>query len=148
VVLPTIGDVLSVELDGTPMPDMDWRLDNHRYLVRLDGESWPVCQDLAYLTDPSFAVVYVPGLAVPEGGRLAAGVLSCQMARRYCGAKCDLPTNTTSVSRQGVSITVDPQAGNTGLWLVDQWAEVVNRAVPTVRSPDVPLVRTHWPTGS
>ncbi len=141
IILPTIGTVLGVESNGIPLPSTSWRLDNHRLLVRIDGGEWATCQDLSYEETPTLAVIYVPGLEVPSMGRLAAGTLICQLARRYCGAKCDLPANTSSVSRQGVTIAIDPQA-ETGLWVVDQWVEIANRATPRVYSPDVPILRT------
>lgn len=144
IVLPTIGDVLGVESHGVPLPAEAWRLVNHRILVRLDGGTWPTCQNLDYAETPDFTVIYIPGLAVPAQGQLAAGSLACQLARRYCGAKCDLPATATAVSRQGVSITLDPVQSPTGLWVVDQWVELVNRAIPTVRSPDLPTVWTHY----
>lgn len=139
--------MLAVESHGVSLPPTSWRLDNHRLLVRIDGGSWPTCQDLSYSETPDFAVTYIPGLDLPVQGQLAAGTLSCQLARRFCGAKCDLPANTTAVSRQGVSITIEPGA-DTGLWVIDQWIGIVNRAIPTVRSPDISRVRTHYPATS
>jgi hypothetical protein len=146
IVLPTVGTVLTVTEDGVELEADDWRLDNHRRLVRLGG-TWPTCQDLSFVETPAFSVTYVPGLALPAMGQLAAGTFLCQLARRLCGAKCDLPSNASAVSRQGVSVTLDPLAG-TGLWVVDQWVEMVNRAFPRVYSPDVPTVRTAVLSGS
>ena len=146
IVLPTVGTVLAVTLDGVLLEETDWRLDNHRLLVRLEG-SWPACQDLSYVEEPSFAVTYVPGLSVPAMGALAAGTFLCQLARRLCGASCDLPANASAVTRQGVSVTLDPLT-ETGLWVVDQWIEMANRATPRVYSPDVAPTRTAVLSGS
>jgi hypothetical protein len=146
IVLPTTGTVLGVAESETVLDSSAWRLDNHRYLVRLDG-SWPVCQDLSYVEHPSLAVTYIPGLPVPAMGQLAAGTFICQLARRLCGASCDLPANASAVSRQGITITLDATT-ETGLWVVDQWVEMVNRATPRVYSPDVPVTRLAVLSGS
>lgn len=139
VILPTVGEVLSVEIDGVEMSAEDWRLDNKRHLVRLDGD-WPRCQDLA-ADPPTWAVTYTPGLPVPEMGQLAAGQLACQLARRACGQKCDMPANATTITRQGVTVLVEP-GGKTGLWMVDNWVEMMNRPLAKIWSPDIAVTRT------
>jgi len=139
IILPTVGEIVGVVVDGVPFDE--WRLDSHRLLVRTDGGRWPVCQDLAFVDLPEFSITYIPGYDAPVGGQVALGTLACQLARRACGAKCDLPANTTAMTRQGVSITLEPSQA-TGLWIVDQWVEMVNRAVPKVSSPDLIRPRT------
>jgi hypothetical protein len=136
LILPTVGTVSEVAEDGVILDPSAWRVDNMRRLVRLDGGVWPTCQDFT-ADPPSWTVTYSPGYPVPSMGQLAASTLACQLARRVCGHKCDLPANTTQVTRQGVSITIDPTT-NTGLWLVDNWVEMVNKAPARVYSPDVP----------
>lgn len=137
VVLPTTGSVQSVALDGVEMATSDWRLDNSRYLIRLDGGQWPRCQDMA-ADPPTWTVTYTPGLAVPEHGRIALGMLICQMARLACGDKCQLPAGVVSVVRQGVSINVAPTTeAVTGLWMVDSWMSMVNRAPARVWWPEI-----------
>lgn len=136
IVLPTVGTVSEVSESGVVLDATEWRLDNHRYLLRLGGDSWPACQDLNYEDEPTLSVTYTPGHSVPSMGQLAAGTLICQLARRLCGAKCDLPANATTVSRQGVSIALDSTTG-TGLWIIDQWVEMVNRAVSKVWAPSL-----------
>lgn len=140
VILPTPGEVSAVELAGVALVEgTDWRLDNMRRLVRLGGR-WPRCQDMT-ADPPTWAVTYTPGLPVPEMGQLAAGQLACQLARRACGQKCDIPTNATVVNRQGVSILIEP-GEKTGLWMVDNWIEMMNRPLAKVWSPDMSVTRT------
>lgn len=146
VLLPTIGEVLAVESHGVSLPPGSWRVDNMRRLVRVDGGVWPRCQDVT-ADPPTWAVTYIPGLPVPEMGRLVAGTLICQLARRFCGEKCDLPPNTTQVTRQGISITLTP-GDNTGLWQVDQWLGLVNRPMARVHSPDLAVTRVVETSGS
>lgn len=136
VTLPTKGTVTEVRLDGVVFED--WKLLNSQILIRTDGGSWPNCQDVT-AEPPTWDVDFVPGLPVPSMGQIAAGHLACQIARRLCGQACELPANTTSVSRQGVTILIEPGTG-TGIWLIDQWVELVNKPVSRVHSPDVPPV--------
>lgn len=140
IILPTPGTVLSVSSNGFSLPPEAWRVDNMRRLVRLDGGRWPTCQDFT-ADPPTFAVIYTPGYEVPLQGQLAAAALACQLARRACGEKCDLPANTTQVTRQGVTITIDP-GKETGLWVVDQWVQLMNRPHATITSPDVGVLRS------
>lgn len=137
VFLPTGGTVTEVRIDGVVLPADDWRVIS-RMLIRLDGGAWPTCQDLT-ATPPSWEVDFIPGAVVPSMGQIAAGQLACQIARRLCGQACELPANTTSVTRQGVTIFIEPGTG-TGIWLIDQWVELANRTTPRVYSPDVPAV--------
>lgn len=146
VILPTVGTVSEVAEDGVVLDPSAWRVDNMRRLVRLDGGVWPTCQDFA-ADPPTWTVTYAPGYPVPSMGQLAAATLACQLARRACGAKCDLPANATQVTRQGVSITLDPSM-STGLWTVDQWIEMINRPVSRVWSPDLGFTRLYEPTTS
>jgi hypothetical protein len=141
IILPTSGTVSEVIVDSSELSEDAWRVYNRRILARIDGGSWPTCQDLAYATTPEFSVTYTPGNDVPAMGQLAAGSLICQLARRLCGASCDLPANATNVSRQGVSIVLDPGM-TTGLWVIDQWIDMMNKGVAKVWTPSMsrPLI--------
>jgi hypothetical protein len=145
IVLPTAGEVVAVELDGAPLTDEAWRVDNRRYLLRTDGGVWPTCQDLSFNPSlgesPSFAVTYIPGLPLPSAGEIAYGMFACQLARRACGERCELPANATAVTRQGVSILLDP-GSMTGIWIIDQWVQMVNKAASQVWTPDMRVTRT------
>ena len=141
LILPTAGTVLAVEIDGDVLSVDAWRVYNRRHLTRIDGGSWPTCQDLAYVTTPNFSVTYIPGAEVPEMGGILAGQLACQIARRICGQSCELPANATAVTRQGVSILIEPGTA-TGIWIIDQWVEMMNKAVSKVWTPEsrVPFI--------
>lgn len=136
VTLPTFGTVTEVRLDGVVFDD--WQLLNGKYLLRIDGGQWPTCQELG-VTPPTWEVDFVPGNPVPQMGQIAAGLLACQMARRFCGQACDLPANTTNVTRQGVTIAIDPMT-ETGIYLIDHWIKRMNVAPARVWSPDVPVL--------
>lgn len=155
-----IDSVQQVVIDGVVLDPSDYRVDNHRWLVRLDGSRWPTCQDLSAPAvtgtegDGNFYVTYTKGVAVPVGGQKAAGVLACELAKAMCGLACSLPRRVQSITREGVVVAAildefsDIESGRTGIWFIDSWvASVMKRPVPSfVRSPDVPVKprRTTW----
>jgi hypothetical protein len=113
VLLPApVHHVVEVKLDGTPLASGAWRLDDARKLVRVDGGTWPWCNDLAARDDTTvgtWSVTAAYGREVPALAQLAAGELGCQWLRAMNGEDCRLPANLTSLARQGVSISLpDP----------------------------------------
>lgn len=148
LVLPgPAGSVEEILIDGAVLSPSAYRLDNGRYLTRLDGYRWPTCQDLtAPTTDPdTWEITYTLGTPVPVGGQIAAGVLTRELAKAACNdTTCQLPQRIQSISRQGIDIVMDSfedlEKGGTGIWVIDAWVSSVTRA-PTrssVHSPDVP----------
>lgn len=147
-----VAAVTSVVVDGIVLADTSYRVDNREILVRTDGECFPECQDMN-LNGPAegtFEVTYARGKAVPLGGQIAAGLLACEFAKACAGADCRLPSNLSSLARQGIEVTmIDPtdvlDAGLTGIPNVDLWIRSVNPARlaqrPKVFSPDL-----HYPT--
>ncbi len=146
-----VHSILRVEIDGETVPAEAYRVDEGRRLVRQDGGTWPLTQDLlAAPGEPdTFVIEYERGLPVPAGGRVAAGALAMEFAKAMCNdSSCRLPERLQTVSRQGVTVTMldgfeDLAEGRTGIWIVDSWvASVVNPPRPaTVRSVDVPRRR-------
>lgn len=143
-----VHSVTEVIVDGLTIDPSAYRVDNQSILVRTDGECWPKCQDLN-LSDTSdvgtFFVTYQRGVPVPIAGQIAAGILACDFAKS-CTSGCKLPGNLSTLSRQGVEITMsDPTDalgnGLTGVSQVDQWIQSVNpRRLtnrPRVRSLDI-----------
>jgi hypothetical protein len=148
VLADPVESIVSVVVDGITLDPSAYRVDNGSILVRTDGECWPRCQDLnlSNTTDVgTFFVTYNRGVPVPVGGQLAAGLLACDFAKS-CTSGCKLPGNLSTLSRQGVEITmVDPTEalgqGLTGISSVDLWIRSVNpyqlASRPRVRSLDV-----------
>ena len=137
LVLPgPVDSVTEVKVDGAALDPSAYRVDNHRRLVRLDGEGWPWCQNMAEADteDGTWSVTYMQGTPVPAGGQIAAGTLACELAKAVCGADdCRLPTRVQTITRQGVTIGVldtfeGLDAGKTGLWAVDSWVASVTQA--------------------
>lgn len=133
--------VTKVTIDGTTIDPAAYRLEAPRWLVRLDGEAWPACQDLtATLGDPdTFGVTFRWGRAVPASGALAARRLATEIAKNLADEDCDLPARVTSITRGGVSMAlIDPQDflehGRTGLYEVDLFLASYNPHGKTSRS--------------
>lgn len=98
--------VSQVKVDGAVLAPTAYRVDDYRWLVRLDGEPWPMCQDVALAdTQPdTFSVTFTWGRAVPEAGVLAAKALACELYQACTGGECRLPSRTRAVARQGVEL--------------------------------------------
>lgn len=130
-----VYDVTQVKVDGEILtPDVDYRLDDWRLLVRLGGETWPLCNDLnlADTEEGTWSVTYRTGQPVPELGKLALGVMLDEFTKMLlCNSDCRLPKAVQSLSRQGVSLTlIDPNqlfdARRTGLYLPDLFISTFN----------------------
>lgn len=146
-----------VLVDGVALDPTEYRVDDHRWLVRLpdlDGihRSWPCCQRMTLpTTEPdTFAVTFAHGINPPTALVRAARILACQLALAATpGANCQLPDRVSQVVRQGISASfVDPQDffsdGMTGIYEVDLVLSTFPRLRDTrarVLSPGVPRTR-------
>lgn len=148
--VPIGQPVQSVDLvliDGEVLDPSSYVLLDGRTLRRIDGESWPCCQDLD-LPDTeigTWAVYTTYGRPIPKGGDLAAQLYACQLAK--CGSEgCELPERVQSIVRQGVSadfVDIDQlvSLGTTSIPFVEEWLKSVNpsgrRRPLGMASPDV-----------
>jgi hypothetical protein len=136
VILPgPVDSVLEVTIDGVPLAPSDYRLVDHRRLVRADGAEWPVCDDLSLPpTEPgTWQITAMFGMPVPSILRFATSELLCELVKACTGGLCALPRSVTQVTRQGVSINFGEagailEQGRTGLYWVDQAISVLNPA--------------------
>lgn len=145
-----IASVTRVTIDGAVVPPESYVVRSRRWLRRTDGQAWPQDQDLNAADDEpgAFVIEYQRGIPVPQDGQIAAGVLAVDILRGMSGQECALPARITSVSRQGLSMEIDPRAyfaeGLTGVEAVDQWIMAVNpyksRRPATISFPDRPRV--------
>lgn len=114
------GESLNVTGGGIFVLDQQW-------LVRVDTDKcWPKCgnQNLAPGDPNAFEVTYLRGLPVPAALAYAYGALSCEYAKACLGLPCRLPGRVSSISRQGVTVSmvdVSELLRNnlTGLWDID-----------------------------
>lgn len=158
-----VASVDEVLVNGELIPASAYRVDmagGAARLVRLDGECWPTCQNIEASDeeDGAFSVTYSIGRPVPEALAIATAVLACQYGKLLSTGSCGLPAQMTSLSRQGVEVTIeppDPDNGRTGIKLVDDLVAMLNpskrRSPPMVLSPDLePCDRytTIYPGGS
>lgn len=143
-----VTEVTGVFIDGTELNSSAYRLDEGRFLVRTDGNYWPCCQDLAKDIGETgtWHIELAYGTDPPQMGKNAAQKLACELAKACGGGDCDLPERVTTLTRQGVSMTlIDPQdfltEGRTGLLEVDYFLTAVNpnslARRSTVWSPEV-----------
>lgn len=150
-----VARVNAIIVDGAALDPSAYRVDNYRHIVRQDGGRWPTCVHMGDPDPGGWTIDYGHGFPVPAGGRFAAGVLACELAKACSGQPCGLPRNVTSIVRQGVTVTRSDldtllDAGRFGLFEVDAWVASVQPSMPShmlaVETPDVQPVRFQtWP---
>lgn len=149
-----IGDLVEVNVAGTPLPLTDFRVDNENILVYQGSGDCPfnMEQDLSSAVGApgTWSVTYVNAHKPDALAAYAAGVLAVQFALACSGnKKCRLPANVIEVVRNGVSMTITPGTfpdGVTGIREVDAfirlWKPPGSPAyAPIVWSPDLGEVR-------
>lgn len=151
-VLPSpVHRIIEIVIDGTPIVS-GWRVDNNRLVVREDGGTWPLCNDLSAPdgAEGTWTVTVEIGEPVPESAALAMGELFCEIIRGALGGDCRLPAGVQQLVRQGVTIQFPDvgelfRQGRTGLYLVDMFINTWNpyglRQRSRVYSVDRPEVR-------
>lgn len=142
VILPgPVGHIVSVKVDGVVLPQAAYRVDNGNLLVRQDGGTWPLTQDLNE-REGAFTVEYYRGAAPNEITRYAAGVLAAEFYKGCTSGKCRLPRGTVNVQRRGVSYEMEPDFMKS----LSSWPEIAPviamfnpyqlKTAPRVLSPD------------
>lgn len=128
-----VVSISEVRINGVVLTGSAYRVDNSRLLVRQDGGSWPLCNDLSRPPGSSgtWTITASVGRVVPEGGAWAVGEMACELLKAMRGEDCRLPRNLTSLARQGVTISVPDVSemfknGLTGLFLTDLFITSVN----------------------
>lgn len=118
-----IAGVSEVLIDGDVLAGSAYRVDDFERLVRLDGDGWPTCNDLSLdsTEDGTFEVTFTYGAAIPAEGVLLASLLACSWASDIMAGDCEVPANATNISREGVTIEIQPPTLTTGVTLLDQW---------------------------
>lgn len=97
--------------------------------------------------DPQLTVTYRAGVPIPAGTGAAVGEVGCEYLAALQGGVCRLPSRATSITRQGVTVTLDTSVDyidrrRIGLPITDAWLESVAGSGPRVASrvysPDLP----------
>ena len=84
VALPgPVASVTSILVDGDTVDPSAYRVQDRRWVRRVDGLSWPTDQDLdaADAAVGAFTITYVRGVSVPAAGQAAAGRLAVEFLR-------------------------------------------------------------------
>lgn len=135
-----VTEVLQVLVDGNVVDTGDYALDAKRWLVRLDGTSWPRTQDvLVPSTEPdTFEVQIAWGAEPPAAGLIAAREYARHLAMVLCpgetDGECEIPSPVISMVRQGMTASFGGPGllltdGLTGVRSVDQWIVAVNGGI-------------------
>jgi hypothetical protein len=151
-----VQTIEQIKIDGAILDPTAYRVDDERFLVRLDGSEWPACQDMNLATTEvgTFEITYTAGVPTPEGGQVAAAVLACEFAKAITApSSCQLPKRIQNITREGVTVTLfdnfdNLEKGATGIWLIDSWVASVTKAPKPsmVYSPDIPRPRNRRTT--
>lgn len=131
-----VTSIDTVKVDGMTLLANQYRLDDWRKLVRIDGGTWPSCNDMNLEdTEPgTWSVQLTYGQPVPMAGRFAVGELAHQLILACMGDDCcTLPYRIAQLARQGVTIDfpdIDSLiAGNRlGLLYADAFLDAFNPA--------------------
>ena len=153
VYLPApVNSVVEVIQDGIVVPATSYRVDDAKWLVRTDGDCWPLRADINVDSGTGFfQVTYVRGEPVPNAVLNAAGILACEYAKACTSAgDCRLPATVQSIARQGVNVqfldfNMLVERGFTGIAEVDAiiraWNPTGLRSRLKVWSPEIKVPR-------
>lgn len=148
-----VGEVHEVRIDGQVIAPSSYRIDNFDRLVRIDGGTWPLCQDMAAAPDEegSFIVTMTQGWPADPALNFAAGLLAMEYVKACTNQKCKLPGNAVQVARAGVTIELgrDVFTQGTGIPAVDEVVRAYNpyglRSAPEIVSVEhMPVRKTTW----
>lgn len=143
-----VTNIVQVKVDGTVVSPATYRLDQNRYLTRMNGAGgWPSCQalDLPSSSAGTFEVMLEHGMRPPAAGAYATARLAAELLKASIGQPCHLPSRVTTVNRQQLTFTmINPSMldnGLTGLYEVDMFLMAYNpakqRGQTMVWSPDL-----------
>lgn len=133
--------VVGVREEGIETDPDDYHIDEWRYLVKNNGETFPRCHNWYAGTGTAednaddgwvFEVTVEYGIPAPPLITRATAAFACSLLDDVGDCEdCDLPSRLTAVSRQGVSFTVEDFAdlmrvGSTGVYALDMAIKVFN----------------------
>jgi hypothetical protein len=143
-----VSGIVNVTIDGTVLTPTAYRVDDAQWLVRQDGQTWPVLANYNLMNGMTgtWSVTFIKGTPPPTALLNAAGTLASEYAKACVGAACRLPGYVTQIIRTGVTVSMIDQAdllksGFTGIVEVDQIIRALNphglAGRPRLYSPDV-----------
>ena len=131
LVLPDmeVSGPVVVTIDGAILDPSAYRIDNGNRLVRMDGQDWPLCQDMNLPDgeEGTFSVSYYVGVGPDDLLNYAAGLLAGEWYKACNGQACQLPNTATQVVRQGVTFNIPTfDSGTSGIREVDNIIAIYN----------------------
>jgi hypothetical protein len=133
-----VQSITEVKIDGVVVEPSEYRLDEKRYLTRMNDTFWPSCQDLSLpdSEEGTFSVSYVHGANPPQIAVSAAAQLACELYKECVGEVCAMPRGATRITRQGIVIeklaftnwAFRERTWRTGMPLVDAFLSAYNSA--------------------
>lgn len=138
-----VAAITEIKVAGAVLPPTSYQVENGIYLIRTDGEDWPADNSGA------FTVTYLNSYPVDAMGAHAGGIMAAEWLKLISGdKKCRLPSSTTTVNRQGLTIELVRGMfpdGVTGMPEIDAYLMLFNpfglKVAPRVYSPDLPRHR-------
>lgn len=135
-----VAAITEVVDGGVVLAPTDYRLEGS--WLRRRGECWTTtlaCED------PELIVTYQAGVPFPPGTPAVMGEVACEYLTALQGDTCRLPSRAVSISRQGVTVTLDSisefvSRRRLGLPITDAWLDSVAtgpRIGSRVYSPDL-----------
>lgn len=132
--LHDVSSVTEVRVHGEVVPESDWHYDpTHGTLCAHPGLTWPT-RDPRYQSNGSLEVDVLTGSEPDEWALSVATELACELLLACSGKKCRLPRNATSVTSQGVSISLKPDEVLYAIPSVMAWVSSVNPRQATGRA--------------
>lgn len=151
---PPVSGISSIVIDGAVLPTGSYQLVDGNRVVRTDGGQWPLCNNLAKPDGAvgTWTVTAQLGTPVPQAGLLAAGELTCELAKAACGdTSCQLPSWWMSqITREGLTINfgdfgIALSEGRVGLPISDMFVNSVNPGrIPARAAVFSPDKARHW----
>lgn len=134
-----VHEITEVKIDGVVIDPSEYRLDNNKWLVAMNGGRWPACQrlDLDDTEDGTWSVTYTHGRPIPMAGQMAARDLAYEIYKSCIDdeGECELPEGVTRVTRQGLTYELPAFVSwgrdfngiwRTGLRMVDAFLNAFN----------------------
>jgi hypothetical protein len=138
ILLPdSVSSVDDITIDGVSLEPLEEIvvLYDFKRLIRIDGGTWPRCNDLSKAAgeEGTWTITFTTGTPVPPLGQAALGELTTQLIAACLQVECRLPSNVQSIVRQGITQTMfDPNVlfaeGKLGLYFCDLFISTYNPA--------------------
>lgn len=138
--------VTEVKVDGVVVPPELWRYyPSSETLYRVPDGVWPrVDRKFADCDQPeTMCVTVLVGNEPDAWAQAVHAELTCELVKACTTGKCRIPANASSVSSQGISITLTPTEAKQFIPAVAGWVAAVNpdnaQSVPASFSPDTAM---------